>query len=272
VLDQLQVPELAGEVSQLNRQLLTLETQVGQLGRIVDQNLLDTQAQINVINTTLGNQTDDINNLTSDIANLDESVTNLSTQVSNLGLEFTDLSAEVATFDTRINNNTSAISSANFRITILDSQVGQLETQVRDNSSKIQTQQTQIDNLFSTVSAMSSRLLTLESQMLAVIGLPGIVTPGVVYTLNNQPTTNAWVRNLTISGTYGTRVRFGEEYTATFNGQQHYIKFLDQFGSMSVTSAPRDMAVNVGLQRFAYRLISVSAWTLTTVNVSKFNN
>lgn len=262
VLDQFQVPELAGEVSQLNAQLSQLETQVSQLGRIVDQNQLDNQAQFNSINTTLGNQSEEIDSLTSNVTSLNENVTDLSTQVSSLSSQFNDLSLEVATFDTRITDNTTAIAALNSNILIIDARLGHLETKVDNNS-------TQITGLTASVSSIESRMLLLENEIIAIKGLPGIVTPGVVYILNNSVTTNFWVRNLIINGTYGVRVRFGEEYLATFNDAQYYIKFLDQFGYMTTSSAPINMAVNVGLQRFAYRQTSV--WSLATVNVSVSN-
>jgi len=271
VLDQFQVPELAGEVSQLNAQLSQLETQVSQLGRIVDQNQLDNQAQFNLINTTLGNQSEEIESLASNVTSLSENVTDLSTQVSSLSSQFNDLSLEVATFDTRITNNTTAISALN-SILIIDARLGHLEIKVDNNLSLILAQQTQITGLTTSVSSIESRMLMLENEIVAIKGLPGIVTPGVTYTLNNSPTTNPWVQNLVIAGTYGTRVRFGEAYQATFNNAQYIIKFLDEFGVMTVNSDPRNMAVNVGLQRFAYRHLDVNVWSLTTVNVSVYNN
>jgi len=272
VLDQFQVPELAGEVSQLNAQLSQLETQVSQLGRIVDQNQLDNQAQFNLINTTLGNQSEEIESLASNVTSLSENVTDLSTQVSSLSSQFNDLSLEVATFDTRITNNTTAISALNSNILIIDARLGHLEIKVDNNLSLILAQQTQITGLTTSVSSIESRMLMLENEIVAIKGLPGIVTPGVTYTLNNSPTTNPWVQNLVIAGTYGTRVRFGEAYQATFNNAQYIIKFLDEFGVMTVNSDPRNMAVNVGLQRFAYRHLDVNVWSLTTVNVSVYNN
>lgn len=271
VLDQLQVPELSGEVTQIDSRLTQLTVQVSQLGQIVDQNQLNNQAQFNSINTTLGAQTDEINNLTEDVLNINESMTNLSATVSNLGQQFGDLSNEVAEFDSRITSNRTAINSIDARLTFLDTRVSQLGNDVDATRLLVQQLTTEVNSLSTTVNSFLTRIQSLEGSMSAVQGLPGIVTPGIVYRLNNGPTSNPWVRNVQITGQYGTRCRFGQDYNGFMDGSPMIMKFLDQFGQMTTTSAPRDMAVNVGLQRFAYRTSTAVGWTLTTVNVSKSN-
>lgn len=271
VLDQLQVPELSGEVTQIDSRLTQLTVQVSQLGQIVDQNQLNNQASFNSINTTLGAQTDDINNLTEDVTNLNESMTNLSATVSNLGQQFGDLSNEVAQFDSRISSNRTAINSIDARLTFLDTRVSQLGNDVDAAKLLVNQLSTEVMGLMTTVNSFQTQIQRLEGDMAAVKGLPGIVTPLIVYRLNNASTSNPWVRNIFINGTYGQRCRFGQDYNGFMDGVPMIMKFLDQFGQMTTASSPRDMAVNVGLQRFAYRASTTAGWVLTTVNVSKSN-
>jgi hypothetical protein len=269
VLDQLQVPELAGEVTQIDSRLTQLTAQVSQLGLIVDSNQLNNQAQFNAINTALGAQTDQITDLTEKVQGVDESVTNLSRQFVQIQLEFGDLINEVDQYDARIFANTNDIASLRVALLSLTTQVDQNN---RETRLLIDQQQVRIDSLQTSVNSFQQRFNVIDSDLLALKGLPGIVTPGIAYTLNNGPTTNPWVWNLTIDGTYGTRIRYGQQYPAVLNGSTAYVTFLDQFGQMSVTSPARNQAVNVGLQRFAYRSTPTGNYTLTTVNVSKYNN
>jgi hypothetical protein len=115
---------------------------------------------------------------------------------------------------------------------------------------------------------VTSRLTALETFERAARNMPGIVTPTISYKTFNT----TGLRELTIDGTYGTRLRLGEKYLCTYNGARSEIKFLDTLNIMDNNSAPVNMSVPLGAARIVYTVLSTGQVFLASVFLSVNNN
>lgn len=247
VLDNLDVPTLAGEVSEISDSLNASMEQVRQLAIIVDDNQVANNTKFVDVNTRVDTIADVLDDVEENALEALTKVTNLETYTRE---NVERLDTNLGSVRTKVTSLEERADQTDLQFTSLYNTVGQIDDSVIANEAAIRavkldvlrlrvdvdTNTTNIVQLNQLFNAMKTRVDAIEAIFASVpLSLTdiyystGYVLPGVIYRVVNQSASNYTQKSLQIDNPTPYRsIRMGGIYSGKIDGVNHdYIQFTD---------------------------------------------
>lgn len=291
ILDNLDVPTLAGEVSEISDSLNASMEQIRQLAIIVDDNQVTNNTKFVDVNTRVDTIADVLDDVGKNASEALTKVTNLEAYTRG-NIERID--TNVGRVQTKVSNLEGRAEETDFQLTNLIDSVGLIDDAVITNevailavkhdvlrlNVEVETNTTNIVQLNQLYNAMKTRLDAIEAIFASVpLSLSDIyystghILPGAVYRVVNQSASNYTQKTLQIDNPTPYRsIRMGGIYTGKIDGVNHdYIQFTDNITSTAGPSFQTQLGmVPVGGPiNWRYRTVSGQPIVAGVIRITK---